>query len=471
MEFEEREEQTLDLFVLLEDFFQEARRLLILGIVLILVGGAAMGLRAKISYYPSYQAYASFTVKVSNPVYAKVSTYNMKTAEQMAKTFPHILTSGVLGNRVKEELGISYMPAVSVSVMPNSNVITLSVRDSDPQRAYDVLNAVIEYYPEIAEFVVGSTVLALLDESGVPETPVNALNLKNSALKGAALGGVLWAAIVLVMAMTKSTVHNEDMLRKLLSFECFGQVPAVKVAAKDSCPMLHKGRKKPEFTEAIRSLRMRVERAMEAEDKKVLLISSAIPGEGKTTVSVNLATAIARRGKRVVIIDCDLRNPSVAKAMKLSAKVALPDYLKGKATVRDIICPTDTENLFVIPGGPGSSGGTELLTRERGTSLVQAARNLFDFVILDTPPCSMLADAGEVAVLADAGMMVVRQNYASRDQILDGVQRLSDADLPLIGWVFNHAERTLSYGYGYGYGDGYGYGYGYGSYGYGKKAK
>ena len=466
MDFEKREDQELDIIVLLEDFFQEAKRLWALCLALVVLFGAGVGLYAKTTYSPVYQASASFTVKVADPLYASVSSYNMKTADQMARTFPYILTSGVLQNRVKEELGISYMPSVSVSVMPNSSVITLTVKASDPQLAYDVLNAVITFYPEIAEFVVGSTVLGLLDESGIPTSPSNSLNVKNTVLKGAVLGGVLWCAIVLLMALSKTTIHNEDMLRKVLSFECFGQVPAVKVPSRDTCPLLHRGRKKPEFSEAVRAVRMRVERAMEQEDKKVLLVSSAIPGEGKTTVSLNLAISMAQRGKRVLVIDCDLRNPSVAKGLKLSGKTSLLDYLRGKVTIKEIIHSTDAENLFVIPAGAGSAGSASLLTRERGTLLLQAAKNLFDFVILDTPPCSMLADAGEVAELADAGLLVVRQNFASRDQVLDGVQRLGDADLPMIGWVFNHTERSLSYSYGYGYG--YGYVYGYGN-GYGKK--
>ena len=79
-------------------------------------------------------------------------------------------------------------------------------------------------------------------------------------------------------------------------------------------------------------------------------------------------------------------------------------------------------------------------------------------MILDTPPCSVLADAAEVAALADAGLLVVRQDYASRDQIIDGVQRLGDADLPMIGWVFNYVERSLSTSSDYGYGAIYGYG-------------
>lgn len=457
MEFDEKEVHKLDVLVLLENIFREAKRLWLVGLVLVVVCGAGKGILAKGSYSPSYQASATFTVKVADPLYASISTYNVKTAEQMAKTFPYILNSGLLESRVKEELGISYMPPVSVSVLSNSSVITLKVRDSDPQRAYDVLNAVITYYPEIAEFVVGATVLALLDESGVPTVPVNSLDLKGALIQGAALGLGVWLLLVLLLALTKTTIHNEEMLSSLVNFDCFGQVPAVKVPSRDSCPLLHKGRRKPEFSEEIRAVRLRVERAMEPGNKKVLLVSSAIPSEGKTTISVNLAMSMAQRGKRVLIIDCDLRNPCVAKALKMNTKHSLVDFLRGKMMLKDLLYPTGTENLFLIPGGPGGSGAADLLTRERGASMVQAARKLFDFVILDTPPCSMLADAAEVAELADAGLLVVRQDFASRDQIIDGIQRLGDADLPMIGWVFNFVERSLSSGSGYGYGGIYGY--------------
>ena len=457
MEFDEREVQELDLLVLLEDFCREAKRLWLIGLVLVTLFGALFGIRAKWNYKPFYQASATFTVKVADPLYASIATYNIKTAEQMAKTFPHILNSGLLESKVKEALGLSYMPSVSVSVLSNSSVITLKVQDPDPQLAYDVLNAVITYYPEIAEFVVGATVLALLDESGVPTAPANALNIKGALLRGSVLGFCLWFLVVLLFAMTKTTIHNERMLSRILNFDCFGKVPSVKVPGRDACPLLHVGRRKPEFSEGIRAVRIRVERAMEPGDKKVLLVSSAIPGEGKTTVSVNLAMSMAQRGKRVLIIDCDLRNPCVAKALRMKAEHSLVDFLSGKKMLRELMYPTDVENLFLIPGGPGGSTVADLLTRERGMSMIKAARKLFDFVILDTPPCAMLADASEVAMLADAGLLVVRQDYASRDQIIDGVQRLGDADLPMIGWVFNFVERSLSADEDYGYGGIYGY--------------
>lgn len=171
MEFQENEKQELDIWVLLSDALRLIKRTWLLGLVLILVCSLGMTLMARRSYQDSYEAYASFTVRVSNPLYATVSSYNEKTAQMMADTFPSILTSNLLQNRVMEKLGISGVPSLRVSATAQSSILTLTVRDSDPQRAYDVLKTVIECYPEVSEFVVGSTSMVLLDESGVPATP------------------------------------------------------------------------------------------------------------------------------------------------------------------------------------------------------------------------------------------------------------------------------------------------------------
>lgn len=463
MELEEKDGQKLDLFVLLDDILKAARRHLALGLALIAMCSAFMTYRSYRSYVPVYAATASFTVKIANPLYASVSSYNVKTAEQMAATFPYILTSSVLQTRVQEHLGISSMPSISVTASSGTSIITMTVKDTDPQKAYDVLNAVILYYPEIAEFVVGSTVLVLLDESGVPTAPTAGFDAAVPAKKGALTGAALWMVLLSVLVLSKNTIHNETELAQVVNSPCMGHIPYIKVPAKVPCPLIHKTTRHSGFAESIRLLRLRVEKSMTEQGKKVLLVSSAISGEGKTTVSINLAVSLATRGKRVVLIDCNLRNPSVAKALNAAAGPGMIDYLEGSITIRDMLLPTEFENLYVISGGNGRNDSTALLNHERTARLIQAARNLFDYVILDTPPCSLLADAAELAELAEVGLMVIRQDFASRDQILDGVQRLTEGKLSLLGCTFNNVHKAISGNYGYGYGYGYGRSYGYGS--------
>lgn len=470
MEYEEKELQKIDIILLLEDFLRLAKRMWILGLVLVVICSAGMTFLQHRFFRITYEAYASFTVRVANPLYASVSSYNDKTAEVMADTFPSILTSNLLQKKVMDELGISGIPPMKISASAQSSILTLSVMDTDPQRAYDVLNAVIKCYPEVSEFVVGSTALVLLDESGVPTTPISTFNYRTPAIKGALVGALLWCVTVVAMIVLKNTIHNEDELHRLLNTPCLGQVPSVKVSRKMLYPLVHVSKYDSGFPESIRLLRLRVEKAMEEEEKKVLLVSSAIPGEGKTTIAANLAVALAQKGKRVLLIDCDLRNPSVVRTLStkkhpLTNTNNLVDYVKGHITVMDAIQSTQLDGLYVVSGGPGGKSDlSALLSQGRMARMIQASRNLYDYTILDTPPCSLLADAAELAELAEAGLMVIRQDHAARDQIVDGIQRLSDGKLPIIGCVFNNVRKSMSGSYGYGYG-----GYNYSRYGYGGK--
>lgn len=459
----EKSTSGLDLRLVATDLCRQALHLLWLGALAVMIITAALCYRSYRSYTPIYRATATFTVYVSNPLQADIRSYNSATAEQMAKTFPYILTSGALSDVVTKELGIKAMPAINASVHENTNIFTLSVTSSDPQLAYDVLNAVIKFYPEVAEFVVGPTVMTLLDESGLPSTPVNERSYSSAVKYGVLLGVFVWLAVSILFVMSRSTVHNEEELKRLMHLPCIGVFPQVRGFQKKThktsgtigaYPVLTRQKRSFGFADAVNLLRIRVEKEMQAHEAKVLMVSSAIPGEGKTTVCVNLALSLAQKGKRVLLVDCDLRNPSTAAMLGIKNAAGMTEYLTGKAEVNTILHAMETPGFYAVFGGRPYTNAAELLAQERLKLFIDQMRNVFDVILLDTPPSSILSDASEIAALADCALMVIRQNYASRDQILEGVQMISDSDLQLIGSVLNGADRKgSSYGYyGYGYG-------------------
>lgn len=453
-DYTEKRMMGIDLRILLSDFLRTAKHFLWLAVVLVLISSALYCLRTYRSYSPRYQATASFTVYVSNPLQAGIRNYNTATAEQMAKTFPYILTSGALSEKVMQELGISTIPKVTAVVLKNTNIFHLSVTSADPQLSYDVLNAVITYYPSIAEFVVGPTVMNLLDESGIPTEPINSRNDLTAVKKGIVIGLTLWLGAMLLLSLTRSTIHNEEDIKRLMNLRCIGVLPLCKGHRKGkrsaSCPLLTRNADRFGFGESIRILRIRVEKELREHQKKVLLISSAIPGEGKTTTASNLALAFAQKGKRTLLVDCDLRNPSVAGIYGKENLPGLSNYLKGNLRISRIIHSMKTENLYIVAGGTHTDNAAELLTKQETKYFIDTVRNYFDYIILDTPPCSMLSDASEIAELADCALLAIRQDYASKSQILEGVQLLSGSGLPLIGCVLNAVtHRTMNGLYGY----------------------
>lgn len=453
----------IDLTEMLQGILRSVRHLARQGIALVVVLSVLMCFKTWKNYTPVYEASASFTVRVSNPFYATQQHYNAAAAEQMAQTFPYILGSSALSQRVMEQLDIAYMPAINVSVLGKTNIVSLSVQCGDAQLCYDVLNCVMEIYPSVAEFVVGPTTMTLMSESGVPQAPVNTRSYSDAVAKGAFLGIALWMGMSVFYWLTHRTVGSEEDLGKLVNLECLGKIPNVRgfSGRKNSyaCPILTDESDKFGFNEAIRLMRVRVEREMEQTRSKVLLVTSTIANEGKTTISINLAMALARKGKRVLLIDCDLRNPSIAQAMGNPHGPGLSDYLQHKAKIDQVLHREKDGTLFTVRGGKPVSRPERLLRSDALKSLITSARGSFDYIILDTPPCALMADTAEIFTMADCALLSVRQNFACRQQILEGVQIMGDSRKPVIGCVMNmNAPRISSGSYGYyGYYGGYGY--------------
>lgn len=453
-------ESGLDLVEVIRGALRSAMHLLHTGIALIVVGALVMCLYGRLTYKPVYQASASFSVRVTNPLYATQQYYNISAAEQMAKTFPSILTSGILSQQVQQTLGISYMPAVSASVLGSTNIFTMTVTSSDAQLAYDVLQCVVEHYPDVAEFVVGPTVLTIMDETGVPTRPVNAISDTRNAVKGAVFGAAIWMALAVLYWLTHQTVDDEKTLRKLVNLPCLGILPMAAVHTRKkkknaAYPKVSEENDKYGFSESIRLLRVRVEKLMTKQNAKVLMVTSTIANEGKTTVAMNLATALAQKGKKTLLVDCDLRNPSVASALDAQRQAGFSDFLQGKEKINDLLQKNENPYLYVIYGGEPVRHPEQLLSSEATHTFITAARNTFDYVILDTPPCSMMADASEVSTLADCTLLTVRQNFACRSQIVEGIQLLGDGGKPILGCVLNMTtpklgKKDYSYSY-YGY--------------------
>ena len=179
----------LHITTILDDMWRGLKKFYWLLILIISLLATAFYFRARRSYVPYYEAYSSFVVNTSNAYGYNETYYNQTTASQLSKTFPYIMTSGALNQVVAESLGMDSVPAtITAESMEETALFTIRVRSRDPQLSYDVLQAVIENYPTVAEYIIGDTQLTLLDESGVPQNAVNPPAFVDSAYRGAAVG-------------------------------------------------------------------------------------------------------------------------------------------------------------------------------------------------------------------------------------------------------------------------------------------
>lgn len=451
-ENKQTEEGLIDIVGLLTDYFRTLRRMWIWVLILAVAGGTFSYLRSYMTWSPRYTASATFTITASqdgsDSTTGSYAFYDNSTAEQMANTFPYILTSGVLSRRAAETMGREAVSGqITASSEANTNLFTMSVTDSDAGLAYETLQAVIQCYPEVSEVIIGRTNMQLLDETGIPAYPDNPRDGKGALVKGAGAGallGLLWAGAVTISRMT---VKKKEDFQTRAHMKCIGEVPQVtmKKRSRESRNVLNILNEKtdPAFEEAMQLVRGKVEYSAWRHHSKTILVTSALAGEGKSTLAVNLALAFSKSGKRAALIDCDLRHPSDRKILGLEEGSGLYEVLTREARLGDVLLTgkdmeMDEEFKFCfLPGGKAAEDGSRLLGSERMQKVIEAVQEKVDYVILDSAPAGLLTDAGVLAQYADSAIFVIKRDFASTTHIMEGLEELSESRIHLIGGILN----------------------------------
>lgn len=451
-ENKQTEEGLIDIVGLLTDYFRTLRRMWIWVLILAVAGGTFSYLRSYMTWSPRYTASATFTITASqdgsDSTTGSYAFYDNSTAEQMANTFPYILTSGVLSRRAAETMGREAVSGqITASSEANTNLFTMSVTDSDAGLAYETLQAVIQCYPEVSEVIIGRTNMQLLDETGIPAYPDNPRDGKGALVKGAGAGallGLLWAGAVTISRMT---VKKKEDFQTRAHMKCIGEVPqvAMKKRSRESRNVLNILNEKtdPAFEEAMQLVRGKVEYSAWRHHSKIILVTSALAGEGKSTLAVNLALAFSKSGKRAALIDCDLRHPSDRKILGLEDGSGLYEVLTREAKLGEVLLTgkdmeMDDEFKFCfLPGGKATEDGSRLLGSERMQRVIEAVQEKVDYVILDSAPAGLLTDAGVLAQYADSAIFVIKRDFASTTHIMEGLEELSESRVHLIGGILN----------------------------------
>ena len=213
--------------------------------------------------------------------------------------------------------------------------------------------------------------------------------------------------------------------------------------------------------EAYRTIRTNLMFSLAKTGCKTIMFTSSVSGEGKTTTSANIAFSIARSNKRVLLMDLDLRNPHVHRVLKKNTAPGLTNYLSGFNSLEEVIHKNVFPGLDVICAGTISPNPAEMVASEGMLKLIDSLKSHYDFIILDTPPVTLVSDALSVVPVTDGIVLVVRPKYTDRREVRRAVDQLQFVGGKIIGAVAN-AVQQKKHTYGRRYGSRYGYGYGYG---------
>ncbi|MFK7819100.1 MAG: polysaccharide biosynthesis tyrosine autokinase [Planctomycetaceae bacterium] len=287
-----------------------------------------------------------------------------------------------------------------------------------------------------------------------------------------ALGGVggliLGFMLALLADVTDSTFRNPDDVENVLGLSVLSHVPVLPPQQKRDPELANivpeicvAHRPKSKEAEVFRSLRTSLFFTAASSKLQVLQITSPNTGDGKSTVSANIACAIARSGKSVLLVDCDLRRPRVASIFGVPRETGLSSVLAGQAEIPDVIQNSGLEHLSILPAGPIPPNPAELLTSATFGECLDVLREKFDFVILDTPPMLAVSDPGIIASHADGVLLTLRILKNGRGASIRAKELLEELNANLMGVIVNCSQRFAKhYGYSdYRYDESYSYQY------------
>ena len=456
--------EKLDITALLNAFLHSLKKLWAVVLVLVLLLGGFNYFRTSSTYVADYKAEATVAVYITDDG----TTANARSAEQLGTVFPYILTSGVLKDVIMEDMGVSSLPTnIKVTNVERTNLLTISVSSGDPEFSYQTLLSIIKNYPKVAEYVVGYTIMDIVDDSGVPRDSGRTVAVRGNALKGAAMGLALGTAIVVLHMLMYRTIRTSRDVKSFSNVDHLGTLPIYKKKRRKNAVSsinILEHNVQQDYLESIRLIRTRIMRKLEENGHKVLMVTSSVPGEGKSTVAANLAISLSGKNKRVILVDCDLRNPSLQEVFRISEKQpGIADVLDGRVKLSDAVVSYEKYGiqLAVLFGSPTrATSHSEVLGSVKMGEIIERLKQVADIIILDTPPSAMLVDAVLVSKYADEAIYVIMADYARRSVVVDGMQELKSAGTEIGGFILNGGKES-SGGYGshyYGYKSRY-YGY------------
>lgn len=208
---------------------------------------------------------------------------------------------------------------------------------------------------------------------------------------------------------------------------------------------------KSTISEAFRGIRSNMRFLLtDGEEHKVILVTSSVGGEGKTYISINLASVLALSGKRVILLGMDLRKPKIFGDFDIENEYGVSNYLTGDVTLDQIINKTKMDMLDIVTAGPIPPNPSELLMSERNIKLIQDLREQYDYVIIDSPPIGLVADAFELMEFSDLNIYVVRHEYTEKYMLKMIMDKYQDEEVKHLGLIYNDYVFQKGYGYGYG---------------------
>ncbi|GAA2712110.1 polysaccharide biosynthesis tyrosine autokinase [Micromonospora olivasterospora] len=438
------------------DYLRAVRRGWWLVLLAVLVSLGVAGL-VTVRTQPKYVASVTFFVTTPNQGVSEAYQGSI-FMQQRVKSYADLLQSDRLAQSVvaKSPLGLTaeeVQSRITAATIPDTVMLRGTVTDTDATRALRLTEAIAARFVELvravetpAEGRAAAIKVEVVSGPRVSSTPVSPQPLRNFLL-GALAGLLVGVALAVLRARLDTRLRDAVALQRVTGSPLLGEIPFDPAAR--TAPLIVGEAATSARAEAIRKLRTNLRFVDVNEPARVIAVTSALQGEGKTTLSCNLAIALAEAGWRVALVDADLRRPKVAEYLGLEASVGLTDVLLGDVNVGDVVQRWGDKSLLVLPSGSSPPNPSELLGSKAMADLLLVLRESADIVVIDTAPLRNVTDGVVVAVQADGALLVSAHGRTDRGQVTAAAQALQSVSVRLLGCVLNMAKlgRAETYQY------------------------
>ena len=366
-------------------------------------------------------------------------------SQQRVKSYANLLTGDRLAKAIAAGAKLNLTPMevrerITAQAVPETVLLEARVTDGSAERSQRIAHELAVQFKALVESLetppaqrTSAVKVEVVAGPELDETPVSPRPMRNLGL-AAILGLLAGAAGAVLREVLDTTVKNSETLHALAGAPVLAAVPFDTDAKGEPSIVANGGHSAR--AEALRQLRTNLQYVDADRPVKTLVVTSAVPGEGKSSTTCGLAVLFAEAGQRVLIIDADLRRPRIADYLGLEGKVGLTTVLVGKASVDDVVQRYGTD-LWVLASGFLPPNPSELLGSRHMADLLEELRDKFDTIIVDCPPLLPVTDAAVVAARADGALLLSRARKTTGAQVTTAVQALRSVDARLLGCVLN----------------------------------
>lgn len=453
VEVENAAEDTIDLVEIFRALYK--RRVWI--VLAAVVFGTVIGMYGKFVVKDVFQAEASMCIIDSNK---EVSMSDLQVGSALTNDYEGIIKSRVVLTKViaNLKLDIEYKElynAVSIENPDGTRIIKINVISGNQNEAVDIANEILSVSIDEIPHVLGSNTPTVLDKADELFVENIRRSVMSYTLLGVLAGIVISCGAVVISVITNTSIKNEEDIQKCSGLSVLGAVPDYK--GKKQKKIMWPENLSFNASEAIYQLRTGI--LYSSKDVKTIAITSAFENQGKSFISFHLAYSLSQVGKKVLLVDTDMRKSVLQRRMGLEGvKLGLSEYLSGNAELGQLIYDVGITNMHVLFSGKLVPNASALLAAKWLENLCAEVRDSYDYVIFDTPPICVVGDAAIVASFCDGALLVIENGVTKKKTLAQMKSEMDKVDAKVIGVVQNKVGSKKDSSY-YGKGN-YGYYYG-----------